>query len=482
MRHLIIPLLAVITTFLSTTTAQAHLGDQIHKFLADDGEVGDNFGHSVALDGDTAVVGVPSDDDNGNGAGAVYIFVRNDIGVWTFQTKLVPDDGTELDNFGISVAISGDMIVVGSSRDDDNGYYSGSAYIFVRNAANVWDQQDKLLPSNGASPGNFGISVAISGDTAIVGAFTANINASGLAYIFVGDEFGIWTQQAKLMASNAEAKDHFGSSVAINGDTAAVGAPGDFEIGGESAGSAYIWVRTPDGMGGFVWTQQAKLTADDGASLDYFGLSLGMSNGTNGGDTVIIGAPGDDDNGDSSGSAYVYVRKSSAVAGSSWKQQTKLLAPDGAALDGFGLSVAVSGDMAVVGAHSASGNEFFTGAAYSFVRDGGGLWTQQAKILASDGLFGDDFGHSVALDGDTAVVGERFGNGNMISSGVAYVFDVASNSPCPWDLDNSGSVGTSDLLELLSQWGTSGSADFDESGVVGTADLLILLANWGPCK
>ena len=265
------------------------------KLLPDDGAVGDQFGHSVALSGDTAVVGARRDDDNGIISGSAYVFVRSGTS-WAQEAKLSPVDGAAGDQFGRSVAISGDTAVVGAHGDDDNGSDSGSAYVFVRSGTS-WAQEAKLSPVDGAAGDRFGRSVALSGDTAVVGAFRDgdNGNSSGSAYVFVRSGTS-WAQEAKLLPDDGAAGDRFGISVALSGDTAVVGAPED-DDNGSNSGSAYVFVRS-----GTSWAQEAKLLPVDGAAGDRFGRSVALS-----GDTAVVGAHLNDDKGSRSGSAYVFV-------------------------------------------------------------------------------------------------------------------------------------------------------------------------------
>jgi hypothetical protein len=278
-----------------------------------DAGASDQFGFSVSIssDGNTAIVGAWSDDDNGqSNSGSAYIFVRSGSS-WTQQQKLTAGaDAGASDYFGWSVSISsdGNTVIVGAYYDDDNGQSnSGSAYIFVRSGSS-WTQQQKLTAGADAGAGDyFGQSVSISSDgsTAIVGARRDDDNGqsnSGSAYIFVRSGSS-WTQQQKLTAgTDAGASDYFGYNVSISGDgsTAIVGAYRDDDNGQSDSGSAYIFVRS-----GSSWTQQQKLTAgtDAGAS-DYFGWSVSISGD---GSTAIVGAHQDDDNGlYSSGSAYIF--------------------------------------------------------------------------------------------------------------------------------------------------------------------------------
>jgi RHS repeat-associated protein len=398
-----------VETMVGPSSVEAEWSEQ-DKLTASDGAASDFFGRSVAISGDTAVVGAYRDDDNGSDSGSAYIYVRDGSGNWNQQAKVTASDGAANDWFGWSVAISGDTAVVGAFQDDDNGTDSGSAYIYVQDGNGNWNQQAKLTASDGVAGDLFGWSVAISGDTAIVGANGDDDNGtdSGSAYIHVRDSSGNWNQQAKLTASDGAASDFFGRSVAISGDTAVAGAYFD-DDNGSNSGSAYVYVR--DGSGN--WNQQAKLTASDGAANDWFGHSVAIS-----GDTAVVGAYFDDDNGSNSGSAYIFVRDGNG----NWNQQAKLTASDGAASDWFGFSVAIRGDTAVGGSRLDDDNGTGSGSAYIYVRDGNGDWNQQAKLTASDGAASDNFGHSVAISGDTIAVGASQDDDNGSDSGSAYIF------------------------------------------------------------
>ncbi|MHC4414142.1 MAG: hypothetical protein ACYS0G_02535 [Planctomycetota bacterium] len=218
---------------------------------------------------------------------------------------------------------------------------------------------------------------------------------------------------------------------------------------------------------GSSWGQEQKLLASDGAGGDWFGWSVSVS-----GDVAVVGAYLDDDNGDRSGSAYVF-----RWNGSSWTEEAKLLASDGAAGDYFGVSVSVSGDVVVVGAYEDDDNGSSSGSAYVY-RWNGSSWGQEQKLLASDGAAGDFFGYSVSVSGNIAVVGAYSDD----YTGSAYVYQVHCLPSCPGDLNGDDTVGIVDLLVLLAVWGTSGPlGDINGDGIVGIADLLALLANWGAC-
>ncbi|MCD4829444.1 MAG: T9SS type A sorting domain-containing protein [Candidatus Cloacimonetes bacterium] len=408
-------LLAILTLTLLTAWLYADW-EQAYKALADAVAAGDYFGYSVSISSDYAIVGVRGDDDNGEGSGSTYVFHRNET-VWAQQAKLTADDGAAWDHFGCSVSISGDYAIVGAHWDDDDGEKSGSAYIFHRSGT-VWTQQAKLTADDGAEDDKFGSSVSISGDYVVVGAYWDDDNGdeSGSAYIFHRSGT-VWTQQAKLTADDGAEGDYFGLSVSISGDDAIVGAQYD-DANGLSSGSAYIFHRS-----GAVWTQQEKLTADDVTEYACFGLSVSIS-----GDDAIVGATYDDANGPSSGSAYIFHRN-----GYEWIQQVKLTADDGAAHDYFGKSVSISGDYAIVGAHCDEDNGENSGSAYIFHRNGT-VWSQQAKLTPDDGAEGDRFGRSLSISGDHVIVGAYGDDDNGYWTGSAYMFenpDVAIDKDFP---------------------------------------------------
>ncbi len=317
-----------------------------YKLIASDGAGGDLFGYSVDMSGNRCIVGAYGDDDNGSSSGSAYIFEWNGSN-WTEKAKLTASDGVDSDYFGYSVSISGDRCIIGAYGDDDNGSSSGSAYIFEWNGTG-WTETAKLTASDGYSSDYFGISVDISGDRCIVGAYGDDDNgsSSGSAYIFEWNGLG-WIETAKLTAPDGYSSDNFGISVDISGDRCIVGAPYDDDKG-SSSGSAYIFQRD-----GSSWIETTKLTASDGYTSDYFGYSVGIN-----GDHCIASAYYDDDNGSDSGSAYIFQRN-----GSSWTE-TKLTASDGYTSDYFGYSVEISGDRYIIGACGDDDNGSDSGSAY----------------------------------------------------------------------------------------------------------------------
>ena len=419
------------------------------KLTRSDPTEGDHFGCSVAISGDTVVVGAYCADYVYINSGSAYIFSRNSGGAdnWGLVKKLTVSDPDEYDFFGWSVAISGDTVVVGAYGDDyesilsatrkqildtvvvgaygddDAGYvYSGAAYIFSRNSggANKWGEVKKLTASDVDEYDFFGYSVAISGDTVVVGAkCILDGKDSGAAYIFSRNSGGAdnWGEMKKLTASDPAARDYFGCSVAISGDTVVVGAYGDDDAGYLS-GSAYIFSRNSGGAN--KWGEVKKLTASDTAEGDFFGGSVAIS-----GDTVVVGAYYNDAGYVYSGAAYIFSRNSGGA--DYWGQVQKLTASDAADLDYFGCSVAISGDTVVVGASWSDDAGYLSGSAYIFSRNYGGAnkWEQVKKLTASDAAAEDHFGYSVSISGNTVVVG-AYGDdvAGYKNSGSAYLYTL----------------------------------------------------------
>ncbi len=349
----------------------ANLG-QLKLTAADDGWKA--FGRSVAIDGDTIVIGASF--DGATWTGAVYVFRTTDGGATYVEVaKLAASDGAAGDWFGWSVAIDGDTVVIGAYGKDSQ---RGSAYVFrTSDGGATYGQVAKLTGSDVASADYFGSSVAIDGDTVVIG------TVRDCVYIFRTTDGGAtYGQVAKLTASDAAAGDYFGISVAIAGGT--------FVVGTAYGNAAYVFLTSDDGAS---YAQVAKLTGPDS-----FGGSVAID-----GDTVVIGANSDThDGGSYAGSAYVY-RTSDG-----WDTHTeiKLTASDGAADDAFGSSVAIDGTTVVVGAGQDDDAGFWSGSVYVFnTTDGGATYAQVAKLTAADAAKDDWFGWSVAIDGDVVVVG-----------------------------------------------------------------------------
>jgi hypothetical protein len=395
-----------IIPILQSRTSQLSVSEnwtEIQKLLASDGATEGYFGCSVSLDEDTVLIG-ESGDSNFNGS--AYVFIQNGT-TWTQQAKLLASDGEAGDFFGFPVSLYGDTALIGASQDDDNGYHSGSAYVFIRTGT-TWTQQAKLKALDGAAGDCFGGSVSLSGDTALIGA-DGDDSSKGSAYVFIRTGTS-WTQQAKLLASDGATDDGFGSSASLDNNTALIGSQAWF-----NPGSVYVFIRT-----GTSWTQQAKLLASDGETNDFFGWHVSLS-----GNTALIGASGDDDNGYESGSAYIFTR-----TGTVWTEQQKLHSLDNTQFDEFGWSVSICGDTALIGATFDTDNGDGSGSAYVFFRTDN-TWAQQAKLLASDGTADDRFGSWASLNDEIAVISAVLDDDSGQDSGSVYIFQKSNENQPP---------------------------------------------------
>lgn len=384
----VVPVVVVLSLIVTTAVrdAEAIEPEVWIQVAAVDGLRNDQFGMAVALDANTLVVGSPG---VGDSAGSVYVFTWSE-GAWLQQQKLITSDGDIGDRFGEAVGVSGNTLVAGAPGDDE-------AYVFIRSGS-VWSQQQRLVAADAGSPSRFGTSVAISGDTVIVGAPTPYVGGpyseldTGFAYVFVRT-VDVWAQQQKLTPSDGASGDVFGGAVSLSGDTVIVGATGDDDHGAGS-GSAYVFTRS-----GGVWSEEQKLGSSDGAPGDQFGVAVDVSGGF-----AVSAAHRDDDLGDESGAVYTFTR-----LGGVWSEEQKLKASDGATLDFFGTTVDVSGDSLAVGSDG--------GAGYLFERDGG-PWSEQAVLQVP--AFTNS-GHSpAAVSPDFAVVGGPYLDGHR---GSVFVFE-----------------------------------------------------------
>jgi ELWxxDGT repeat protein len=378
---------------------------QITKLLADDGIEASRFAVSLAISGDTVLVGAV-----GEGGGAAYVFIRAG-GNWSLQAKLTASDAANNDGFGAAVDLIGDIAVVGAPGDDDAGFSSGSAYIFVRDG-DSWSQQAKLTASDAAQDDNFGTAVAIDDDIALIGALR-NQDAgfgTGSAYVFAREN-GVWGQQAKLLASDATSGSAFGNAVALDAGTALIGAFGDEE----ARGAAYVFTENSG-----TWSEQAKLIGADSRSSSGFGDQLGIAVALDG-DTAVIGANYDSDGPlFRAGSAYIFTR-----ADGTWTQQAKLLPDTPASEDFFGRTVAIDGNTVLLGAPGRDAVGSQSGISYLFTRNDQGDWVQQMELLPDDGAAGDLFGRSLALEQGIAVVGSFLDdNARGTNAGAGYIFGL----------------------------------------------------------
>ena len=411
------------------------------------------FGKSLTLSGDRAIIGAPNHDVRGPNSGAVYVF-DFDGNQWQETALLAPDDAFASDNFGWSVSLQGERALIGALKNIHQGIRSGSAYVFEFDG-NQWQESSKLLHSDRASDDDFGYAVSLSGDRALIGArlHDAQDNDAGAAYIFDFDGNN-WIETAQLTASDGAASDNFGSDLSLLGGRALIGSYNDDDQG-TGSGSAYVF-----DFDGNLWNESVKLTASGGAAGDSFGQSLSLApdralisaylndnqginsgvayvfdfDGTNWQETIqfsasdgtshdwfgnrlLVGAYGDDDFGNNSGSAYFFELDSNV-----WVQNSKVVGNDGAANDQFGFALSVSGDRALVGAYQDSDFGYQSGSVYVFEYNGFN-WDRTAKLTASDASSDQWFGYAVSLQGDQALIGAARDDEMIYNSGAAYVFE-----------------------------------------------------------
>ena len=336
---------------------------------------GKGFGTSIAVDENIIVVADPFDYDNGMNAGAVYVYERNDVGNWFLVKKVLSSDGAAGDNFGYSVAVSENVMVVGAPYDtnDDNGKDSGSVYIFERNkgGANNWGQVKKILASNGVSGDFFGASVTTVKDTVVVGAYGKEFN-SGLVYVFERNKDGVdnWGQTKEISTPDGR---EFGFSVAMSGDIVIVGSPEEYNNGSFS-GSVHIFERNKGGINN--WGKVKEIVPSDKKDFTEFGSSVAISQ-----DIVVVGAFFDDGG---EGSAYIYERDSGGI--SNWGQVKKIVASSNRGIGqqaAFGASVAISGNIIVVGApYDTNDDDWSSGSVYIFERNSDNNWKETNKIFS----------------------------------------------------------------------------------------------------
>ncbi|MDA8745879.1 Ig-like domain-containing protein, partial [Rubripirellula amarantea] len=417
---------------------------------------GDRFGHSVDVDGDFAVVGSYLDDAGGlTNSGTAFVYQRTGFTTWMQVAQLNGDlDAADAQSqFGWSVAIDGDTVVVSAQYDRDIGFRSGAAYVFQKDEGGVdnWGRVKKIVGTDTATRDLFGRSVDISGDTIVVGASVADpIGASsGAVYVFDRDQGGTdnWGQVKKITGSTQAAGDRFGQSVSIDEEFVAVGAFRHDGVGSDS-GAAYIFVRNSGGANN--WGESKVIEAPDASAADQFGYAVSMS-----GLSVAIGAPLDDEPGlNQLGSVYLFNFFEGGV--NNWGQVAKLSTDDGAQGDRLGLSLAFDGTRIVAGAPQADGGGNESGRAYVF-EDVGGTWTQTRVLVNDEVTTADQYGISVGLSGDVAVVGSWLDNRPNNNTGGAYVFDLQTDTAtvsvtvAPGSFDLPLTRGTPKLTSISSE-------------------------------
>jgi hypothetical protein len=379
----------LISTLLALPASAQCDPTEVTKIVPDDGQANALFGRWATMENGVAVIAAPFD-----GSGSAYVF-RSTGGVWSQEAKLVPDDPSQGSLFGFGVALTGDFALVGAPSFDAHGKDgTGSAFVF-RNVGGTWTQDAQLSVRRPFA--NFGFSVAANEGTLLVGADSDNALA-GSATLFRRNDVR-WVNRGTLERSDPQSNDLFGTSVALDGRVAVVGADQAYS-NGEMTGTAYVFRRYGD-----TYVQEAKLEPSDGRSGDQFGISVAID-----GEVAVVGAWAHP-------AAYVYRRTPSG-----WIEEAKLTYPSAAA---FGTSVAVRGDVVLVGAPHTIDAGLFSGAAYLFRFDGTS-WSEGIRIVPDDAAAYQQFGSAVALDGDVALIGAFNDSAPAEFSGSAYVFDVSS--------------------------------------------------------
>ncbi|MCH7719493.1 MAG: hypothetical protein IH988_00690 [Planctomycetes bacterium] len=407
--------------------------DLVSQLAADDGEESDEFGFSVAIDGDIAVVGARENTDgNEEEAGAAYVF-RFDGSEWTQDKKLIASDGMANDHFGGAVAVSGDTVVVGAPNADEDGNDCGAAYVFVFGSG-AWVEQQKLHASDASDFDQFGSAVAVLDDTVVVGVERndENGNDAGAAYVYRRDDSS-WVEEQKLVAGDTG--DQVGFSVALFDSTIVLGAPGDLMNGGQ-AGAAHVYR-----LEGSEWVLEQTLRASDGSDNHRFGQAVSIY-----GDAVLVGAYGDE-------SSYIF-----RFDRELWVQEQKLVPSDDDGPGGvdsvFGITTGLSGDIAVIGAYAAQDAQDNLGAAYIY-RYNGTTWVEEDRLIDPDGGGENNlFAYTVAASGDRVIVGAYLDESAFVFRGVPTGDCNGNAIPDPCDIfkglsDDCNDNGTPDECELV---------------------------------
>jgi len=415
---------------------------EISKLVASDREAGEEFGNAVDISGNYAVVGdyKDSEDENGlntlNNAGSVYIFEKQINGTWIQVQKIVNSDRSSDDEFGYSVAINGDYIVVGAryEDEDENGMNtmsaSGSAYIFKRNINGVWNEVQKVVPSQRSIALQWGWDVEIDGNYMSIGTYRDAtdetgmnpLNNAGATYMFELNGSGTWLETQKIVASDRTTHEWFAYDIDINGDQMVIGAAGV-----NHAGKVYVFNRDISG----VWNETQIIFPADIVPGSYFGESVSIS-----GNYMAIGAKQESedvaDNNTMNNAGAVYVFKNDNGI---WIQHKKIVASDRSSSDYFGVEVAISNRIIVVGAFSApigpNGTGATAGATYIFeLSSTNTQWNELEKLVYADNAGADMFGEHVSISGNTVISSARAededvnGINTMSNSGSAYIFET----------------------------------------------------------
>jgi hypothetical protein len=378
--------------------SEARLFGQIHESMWD-------FGHSVDISGDVAIVGAPQATLGGNARqGAAYVF-RLELGGWVEEAMLTASDGTEEDFFGWAVAVEGDVAIVAAAVAGEGAdLFRGAAYYFEREPKG-WVERQKILSSDGDEQDRFGFSLVLEGDRLVVGARNAGPGADvgGAAYVFER-EAGVWVEQQKLFDPTLGTGDAFGYSVGLNDDTIVVG-DNIQDSSGSNSGAVYVYT-----LEGEEWTEEQKLVASDAGPTSRFGTDVSID-----GDRLLVGANQHDEMNNNQGAAYIFTRSAGV-----WTEQQRLLASNGHENAYFGTAVELSGRVALVGAELDILNQNNRGVVYEY-RLEDGSWDEIQWFTAPIGQGLDSFGEDIEMEGKRVIIGNS-DNISVSPSGTAWIF------------------------------------------------------------
>ncbi len=422
---------------------------------ASDGELENWFGAAVSMHGNTALIGASAHDEVIRDEGAAYIFER-DGPAWRETAKLTAPDPLEEDKFGWSVSISGTTAVVGTPLADFVARDDGAVYIFDK-IEGTWAFTTKLTAPDGARSGdNYGWAVSLDGDTLAVGVPGDDDDGESSGSVYVYKRLnGQWFLLQKLTAPDASAGDRFGFALCLRGDRLIIGAPDASPFDEYQIGRAYLYERV-----GNTWQFKSFLPNVSGNDGDRFGLRVAIE-----GRWAFVGAPGDDRAGEGDvGSVQVFRRDSQGR----WEAFERLVASDPRRASWFGAAIAIEGGNAVVGAPFNRNNGELWGAAYTF-RLINGSWTETGRLAAGNGDGHQDFGLSVALSGERFVVGAPSAFQPDLE-GAAYFMHIEPDPCCP-DLNRDGILDADDFFLFLDLFAAEDPhADFVEDGKIDSAD------------
>ncbi|MCP3916684.1 MAG: hypothetical protein GY711_14105 [bacterium] len=405
---------AIVSIWLLLFLPAAHVGAQ--TIVADDREALDRLGFGVSLSSTTLFAGAPGDDDGGSEAGAAYVYERGTSG-WDFVQKLVPPDLQPNDQFGRVVEVRGNVALVSAPGAFEGAVRPAAVYVFQRSGG-VWNQVARFETPTGETDDRFGWNAAVSSDWILVGASRDDDAGADAGAMYVYKRSGgAWALRQKIVLPTLDPGDFFGWSLALDGRFAAVSAYGDDDAG-VNAGSVYVLRRRGD-----RWRLRQKLVGSTVGDFDNFGSAVAMH-----GRYLVASAPSDASAGPESGVAYTFRR-----SGSTYGEESRIAASDGAAGDGFGVSVSISGDKCLIGSSHSDASGEASGSAYVFSRLVTG-WSEIGKLVAFDARPFDYFGLSVAIDRDEAACGAFGADDRENGTGAVYEFDRSSFAGPWWEL------------------------------------------------